>query len=97
MDTAAGRYIDPDAGRETVGEYAARWASAQPWRQSSRDRVGHVLAAQIVPRFGSVGLRAVRPSDVQAWVGEMSASGLAASTVESYFRVLAAVMRAGAP
>jgi integrase len=73
---------------------AARWSTAQPWRASSRDRVAHVLAAQIVPRFGKVGLRAVRPSDVQAWVGEMSASGLAAATVESYFRVLAAVMRA---
>ncbi|MGI9030175.1 MAG: tyrosine-type recombinase/integrase [Ilumatobacteraceae bacterium] len=47
-----------------------------------------------MPTFGVAPLRSVRPSDVQAWVGAMSSSGLAASTVESYFRVLAAVMRA---
>lgn len=94
VDTARGVYIDPDAGQETVGSYAARWQVAQPWRQSSRDRVAHVLAAQIVPKFGRTPLRAVRPSDVQAWVGRMSTGGLAASTVESYFRVLAAVMLA---
>lgn len=89
-----GAYIDPSAGRLTVGEYASTWAAAQPWRPSSRDRVAHVLTSKIEPRFGRVKLRDVRPSDVQAWVGEMSASGLAPSTVESYFRVLAAVMRA---
>ncbi len=53
-----------------------------------------MLGAQVVPVFGALELRQVRPSHVQAWIGAMSAGGLAASTVESYFRVLAAVMRA---
>lgn len=94
VDTARGAYIDPDAGKETVETFARRWAEGQPWRDSSRDRMMHVIDAQIAGRFGSAPLRAVRPSDVQAWVGEMSAAGLASSTVESYFRVLAAIMRA---
>lgn len=94
VDMDRGNYASPDAGRETVGEYAPRWAAGQPWRESSRDRTTFVIRSQIVPTFGSAPLRAVRPSSVQAWVGRMSASGLAPSTVESYFRVLAAVMRA---
>ncbi|MBA3286826.1 MAG: site-specific integrase [Acidimicrobiia bacterium] len=94
VDALRGAYIDPDAGRETVAVFAGRWAEGQPWRPSSRERVRHVLGAQIVPAFGRHQLRAVTRSEVQAWVGRMSADGLAASTVESYFRVLAAVMRA---
>ena len=94
VDTLRGAYIDPDAGRETVATYTARWAPAQPWRPSSRHRVDHVLAAQVLPTFGALELRQVRPSQVQAWIGSMSTAGLATSTVESYFRVFAAVMRA---
>ena len=71
---------------------ASRWADSQPWREQTRHRINHVIGSQIVPRFGAMPLRSVRPSMVQAWVGEMTASGLAPSTVESYFRVLAAVM-----
>ena len=92
VDVLQGRYVAPDAGRETVGDYARRWADAQPWREQSRTRVAHVIASQIVPRFGATTVRSLQPSMVQAWVGEMTASGLAPSTVESYFRVLAAVM-----
>jgi integrase len=91
VDVAKGAYIGPDAGKQTVGEYAQRWASAQPWRQSSRDRAEHIIRAQIVPTFGVMQLQAVRHSDVQAWVGRMSRT-LAPSTVESYFRQFAAVM-----
>ncbi len=92
VDTLQGRYVAPDAGRESVGDYATRWAGSQPWREQTRHRMTHVIDSQIKPRFGSTPLRSVRPSMVQAWVGEMAASGLAPSTVESYFRVLAAVM-----
>jgi integrase len=94
VDMSHGTYIAPDAGRELVKDYARRWADGQPWRQSSRDRTMHVIESQIVPTFGSTKLRGVRSSTVQAWVGKMSTDGLAASTVESYFRVMAAVMRA---
>ena len=83
VDTLHGTYVDPHAGRETVGAYATRWADAQPWRQQTRDRMLHVVDKQINPRWKSTALRAVRPSDVQAWVGEMTAKGLAPSTVES--------------
>lgn len=89
-----GTYVDPSAGKVTVGEYAKEWAAGQPWRDTSRRRIEHILDLHVIPRFGKIPLRSVRRSDVQGWVGKMSADGLAASTVESYFRVLAAIMRA---
>jgi integrase len=52
----------------------------------------HILETRVVPRFGRVPLQAVRRSEVQGWVAEMT-DDLAPSTVESYYRVLAAVMR----
>lgn len=94
VDTAIGRYVDPNAGREALKAYAERWADSQPWRHSTRHRMLHVLRSQVFPRWGSAPLRSLRPSDVQAWVGSMTAEGLAPSTVESYYRVLAAVMLA---
>ena len=57
--------------------------------QTRRDSV---IEHQIVPAFGRTGGSSVRPSDVQAWVGRLFASGLAASTVGTYFRVLAQLM-----
>jgi integrase len=94
VDLSRGTYVDPHAGKETVGEYAQRWAAGQPWRPSTRSRVEKVLRSQIMPTFGNVPLRALRRSDVQAWVGKMAASGLAPSTVEGYFKLLSSVMRA---
>lgn len=94
VDTSRGSYVDPDAGRELVEAYARRWAEGQPWRPSTRERITHVIDKQVVPTFGGWKIRDVRPSDVQAWVGRMTGAGLAPTTVESYFRVLAAIMRA---
>jgi integrase len=89
----SGTYIDPDAGRETIAAYARQWAEGQPWRPSTRDRQTYVIEKQIVPTFGTRELRKLRHHDVQQWVGRMSAEGLAPSTVASYFRTLASIMK----
>lgn len=87
-DLDRGTYVDPNAGRETVAVYAARWSDAQVWRDSTRSRVEHILARYVMPAFGEQPIRAVRRSDVQAWVAEM-AQTLAPSTTENYANVLA--------
>jgi integrase len=94
VDQLSGRYVDPNAGKITVAAYAVRWAAGQPWRESTRENREWIIETRIVPTFGQAQLRSVRPSDVQAWVGRLSAEGLAASTVAAYLRVLAQVMRA---
>lgn len=87
----AGEFIDERLGRVTVAEYARRWAEGQPWRESTRLRMGFIIERQVVPHFGDHRLNAVRQRDVQRWVRSMVDAGLAATTVESYYRVLAAV------
>ena len=91
VDQLSGPYVDPGAGKVTVEAFAGSWAAAQPWRGSTRGCRESVIEHQIVSTFGRMELRSVRPSHVQAWVGRLSASGLAASTVGTYFRVLAQI------
>jgi len=93
VDAMQGKYIDPRAGKVLVKDLAKRWADGQPWRGSTRERREQQLELHIIPTFGSMPAKAVRRSDVQAWVGRMSASGLAPRTVGVVYRVLGAVMK----
>jgi integrase len=96
VDVARGSYIDPDAGRMTIAEYGTAWMATQPWRASTRDVRERVWRDHVVPHLGHLQLRQLRPSDVQAWIGALSTSGSAASSVDLYYRTLASVMRAAA-
>ena len=92
VDTLTGRYVDPRAGRVTAGSYVRSWAEIQAWRPSTRSSRQVVVDTQIAPTFGTTPVASVRLSDVQAWIGRMTSGGLAASTVEAYYRVLAQMM-----
>jgi integrase len=93
-DLARGEYVDPAAGRELVREYSTRWASSQPWRPSTRSRVDTLLERHVLPRFGDMPLAAIRPSDVQAWVGQLGTDGLAPATVTGLVHLVGSIMRA---
>jgi integrase len=93
-DLARGVYVDPNAGRRIAfGVYATEWASAQPWRQSTRDRVASVLRVHLAPTFGARPIGSIRSSEVQAWATGL-ADRLAPSTVEAAYRLLSTIMRA---
>jgi|TARA_B110000483_G_scaffold106830_1_gene130365 hypothetical protein len=47
--------------------YAKRWSAAQVWRQSSRDRMVHIIESRIIPKFGPQPLAALRRLEVQGW------------------------------
>jgi hypothetical protein len=42
-------------------------SAAQVWRQSSRDRMVHIIESRIIPKFGQQPLAALRRSEVQGW------------------------------
>ena len=89
----AGAYVDPGAGRTTVGDYATAWLERQvQLRPSTRDRYQTILRVHLVPTFGNMPLARLERSAVAAWVAEMSASGLAAATVRHVHRILVMVL-----
>lgn len=92
-DLLHGAYVDPGAGRMTVGQYAGAWLERQgQLRPGTRQRYSEIIRVHVVPAFGSVPLARLERSAVSSWVAELSASGLAGATVRHVHRVLAEVL-----
>lgn len=91
-DVRRGVYIDPRAGRTTVGEWADRWIKAQSHlKPSTRARYVGLLDNQIRPRWAKVRLQNVDHLDVAGWVSDLSTE-LSASSVRQAFRVLSLLL-----
>ena len=89
-----GQWVDP-TDRTTVAEYARRWAASRPHRPTTAARVDRNITRQIEgTSLGARRLASVRPSDVQAWVAGLTASGLAPSTVRLIVRMLGSIYAA---
>lgn len=63
-----GGYVDPAAGRVTFAEFAEGWLSCQTFDPSTREAVSSRLRVHLIPTLGSIQLRHIRPSTVQAWL-----------------------------
>jgi len=64
-----GTFLDPRAGRITVGEWAQRWLEAASGHLKIKTRAGYesLLKTKIMPRFGEVSLAAMKPIMVSEW------------------------------
>lgn len=86
----SGTYVDPSAGRITVGEWSQRWLAAQGHlKPSTRARYEGILVKQIIPRWGRVPLTAVRHAEVAGWVTDLR---LAPATVRYVHRVFSLML-----
>lgn len=94
-DKVRGRYIDPSAGQVRLREWVEQWwPTTVHLRPSSRARSEVSLRTRILPRFGGHPLAAIHPTDVRAFVAELSAGGAAAGTVRKDYNVLRSIMAA---
>lgn len=96
-DIRRGSYIDPQAGRVTIGEVGAtRLEQRRPpiIKQSTWDSEESTWRVHVEPRWGRVALAAVRHSDVQAWISEIAAQR-SASTVLRAHGILLAILEDG--
>jgi integrase len=88
-----GTYVDPRAGQQTVGDYAATWLERQPQLAASTAvRYETIVRTHIAPTFGAVPLARVERSAVTAWLAEMSSDRLAADTIRHVHRVFAMIL-----
>lgn len=88
-----GQYVDPNAGKVTVREYALQWQAAQVWRDKTAKRVETDLRLHILPVIGDRPLASVRPSDVQGLVKRWSLD-LAPSSVRVTYSALRGMFKA---
>jgi integrase len=88
-----GTYIDPVLARVTVGEWGARWLDGHAAiKLSTKTRYESLLRVHVLPRWGTVPVSAVNVADVEAWLSQLTASGLAASSVRHSYRVLSLIL-----
>ncbi len=88
-----GNYVDPRAGRITLGEWAEKWFEGQAQlKPTTRSRYRGILDGHVLPHWSATRLVAVSHADVQAWVAEQRAAGAAPATVRKHFRVLSLVL-----
>jgi integrase len=90
-----GEWIDPAMGKLTVGQWLDQWITHQvQLKPSTLKRYEVAIRCQILPTWERVPLAQVTHSDVSAWVGRLSASGLAPATVRYAYRVLSLALAA---
>ncbi len=67
-DLVTGRYVDPQAGRVALSDFAAQWLKSQTFDASTRETMESRVRTHILPTIGDIELRHLKPSTVQAWV-----------------------------
>jgi integrase len=88
-----GTYIDPVLARVTVEEWGTRWLDGHAAiKPSTKTRYESLFRVHVLPRWGTVPVSAVNVADVEAWLSQLTASGLAASSVRHAYRVLALIL-----
>lgn len=87
-----GTYVDPRKGRITVEAMAKAWQTNPEWEESTKARNVSILDRHVIPRWGSVKLVDVAHEDIQVWVNELVASGMAGGTVRKVAGVLSGVL-----
>ena len=84
-----GEWIDPTLSRTEVGPWCRTWLAAQSQlKPTTRARYEGIVTKHIEPAWGRVPLAEVAPADVAAWLGRLTAFGLAPATVRYVHRVL---------
>lgn len=86
-------YVDPNAGKVSFAEFAARWLEAQTFGESSREATEIRLRRHANAHFGRRELRSIKPSTIQAWLRKLQQS-LAPSYVRAIFTNVPAVFSA---
>ncbi|CCH74788.1 hypothetical protein BN11_4800003 [Nostocoides australiense Ben110] len=86
-----GTYADPQAGRITFAAFFGEWSARQVWAPGTV--LAMSLAARSVP-FAGKPMKQVRRSDVETWIKQMNAAGLAPGTIKTRYVNVRSVFRA---
>jgi integrase len=85
-----GTYADPKAGRITFAAFFGEWSARQVWAPGTV--LAMSLAARSVP-FGANPMKQVRHSDIETWIKQMDAAGLAPGTIKTRYVNVRSVFR----
>jgi len=94
-DIDRGDYINPQAGKITLGEWITRHEAARLGRRPSTvARDESIINTHILPAFGHRQVKSIQPVEIRAWVANLAAKGLAPATVRKVHQLLSSALEA---
>jgi integrase len=88
-----GVYVDPNKGKITIGDWAARWLDGQAHlKASTYERYAGIMREHVLPQWSAARLVDVSHADVQAWVTRLVAARSPA-TVRKVHRVFSLMLK----
>ncbi|WP_436775655.1 tyrosine-type recombinase/integrase [Yinghuangia sp. YIM S09857] len=87
-----GGWIDPDAGKIPLGEYATKWIAERGLSPRTVELYQSLLRLHIAPTLGDVYVSDITPSEVRGWRAGRLGVGVGASTVAKAYAFMRAVL-----
>lgn len=86
-------WINPDAGKITLGEYGRSWIDERPnLRPRTVELYGYLFRVHLVPTFGGKALSEIKDPHVRRWRKRLLDSGVSEVTVAKAYRLLKAML-----
>lgn len=85
---------NPDAHKRPWGSWAGEWWPTRGVEPGTLSRDASRLQIHLMPKWGNVPLGQITRQDIRGWIAELTASGLAPSTVQKIVRLLSASLNA---
>ncbi len=90
-----GGYVDPAAGKLSVGAFAETWmAGLGHLKVSTAERYRETVRTHVLPQWAGWPLAAVTHSDIAAWLGGLSDAGMSPGLVRKVHLVTSLIFRA---
>lgn len=87
-DQRKGNWIDPAAGRTTLGEWVTDWLDALDVRPNTEAQYRCLLTNHILPRWGDTALADITGIGIAAWTKKLHARGYKPASVGHILKVL---------
>jgi integrase len=83
-----GEWLDPDAGKVPLGEYADRWVRERDLKARTREEYQRHLRLHVRPQLA---LNEITPQRIRTWRAALIENGVGQSTVAKTYRILHAI------
>jgi integrase len=89
-----GTYVDPRAGRSTIGTLAPTWVAVKRVKVKPKTLAGYqdLLNVHVLPHWGDRAVSTITTADIEAWVADLTAKGLSASRTRQAYLVLKGIL-----
>ncbi|MFG2060464.1 tyrosine-type recombinase/integrase [Micromonospora sp. NPDC048871] len=86
-----GEWLDPDAGKITLSEYADRWMRERDLKARTREEYERHIRLHVRPQLGAHALNEISAPHIRKWRADRLADGVGKPTVAKTYRILHAI------